>query len=133
MCSCTRWYQLLVAAASLGSDQFVMAMLCAADASGSGKKRRPLDAGLTGDQLRHARKRRLKETAPAVKDMLKPMYATKALDKVRHQRTVFDSCLGRRAAQFEDCNGMLTSGRYTTPTRAVAWHEACCHADVVGI
>lgn len=51
------------------------------DASGSGKKRRPLDAGLTGDQLRHARKRRMKETAPAVKDMLKPMYATKALDK----------------------------------------------------
>jgi hypothetical protein len=60
----------------------------AAEAADSGGvKRRPLDAGLSGDQLRHARKRRMKETAPAVKEMLKPLYAARRLDKVRPDAT----------------------------------------------
>jgi hypothetical protein len=63
-----------------------MYFAAAAEAADSGgRKRRPLDAGLTGEQLRHARKRRMKETAPAVKEMLKPLYASKKLDKVQLQ------------------------------------------------
>ncbi len=58
-------------------------MAAATEAADSGgRKRRPLDAGLTGEALRHARKRRMRETAPAVRDMLKPLYAAKQLDKV---------------------------------------------------
>lgn len=42
-----------------------------------------MDAGLSEEAARRARKRRVKDTAPAVKDMLKPLYAAKTLNKVR--------------------------------------------------
>lgn len=51
--------------------------------SAAARKRPGLDAGLSEEAARRARKRRVKETAPAVKDMLKPLYAAKTLNKVR--------------------------------------------------